>query len=202
MSFEKINIKPIDTVYNGYKFRSRLEARWAVFFDEIGIKYDYEKEGYDLGNCTAYLPDFYLPELDCFVEIKGEYNYISPFEKEKAHKLAELTHKNVYIFYGQIPVLNELNEYGNNGAAIAFLYTDNPIFGGYLNNVEMDIQYQWCQCPICFKIGIEYHGYAGRLCKCHGEKNPDHIGHHADSPTLLTAYSKARQARFEFGACG
>ena len=32
-------IKAIDTVYNGYKFRSRLEARWAVFFDEIGIEY-------------------------------------------------------------------------------------------------------------------------------------------------------------------
>ena len=39
-------IKAIETIYNGYRFRSRLEARWAVFFDEIGIKYEYEKEGY------------------------------------------------------------------------------------------------------------------------------------------------------------
>lgn len=26
-------IKAIDTYYKGYRFRSRLEARWAVFFD-------------------------------------------------------------------------------------------------------------------------------------------------------------------------
>lgn len=33
-----MDIKPIETHYNGYRFRSRLEARWAVFFDALGIK--------------------------------------------------------------------------------------------------------------------------------------------------------------------
>ena len=33
-----MNIKPIETVYNGYRFRSRLEARWAVFFRAVGIE--------------------------------------------------------------------------------------------------------------------------------------------------------------------
>ena len=28
-------IKPIQTRYKGFNFRSRLEARWAVFFDAI-----------------------------------------------------------------------------------------------------------------------------------------------------------------------
>lgn len=64
-------IKAIDTVYNGYKFRSRLEARWAVFFDALRIKWEYEKEGYELGELGRYLPDFYLPESSWFVEIKG-----------------------------------------------------------------------------------------------------------------------------------
>src|ERR1022692_1636793 len=32
------------TQYNGYRFRSRLEARWAVFFNALHIKYVYEKE--------------------------------------------------------------------------------------------------------------------------------------------------------------
>ena len=36
-------IKAIETIYNGYRFRSRLEARWAVFFDEMGIKYEWQK---------------------------------------------------------------------------------------------------------------------------------------------------------------
>jgi len=43
-------MKPIETVYKGYCFRSRLEARWAVFFDALGIKYYYEHEGFDLGD--------------------------------------------------------------------------------------------------------------------------------------------------------
>ena len=62
-------IKPIETVYNGYRFRSRLEARWAVFFDVLGVKYEYEKEGYDLDG-EWYLPDFYLPTWDTWLEVK------------------------------------------------------------------------------------------------------------------------------------
>lgn len=65
-----MDIKPIETVYNGYRFRSRLEARWAVFFDKMGIQYEYEPEGYVLDDGTKYLPDFYLCEIDAFVEIK------------------------------------------------------------------------------------------------------------------------------------
>lgn len=62
-------IKPIETIYNGYRFRSRLEARWAVFFDSAHIKYQYEWEGFDLHG-EYYLPDFYLPDFDIYVEIK------------------------------------------------------------------------------------------------------------------------------------
>lgn len=63
-------IKAIETVYKGYKFRSRLEARWAVFFDAFGIEYVYEPEGFEK-NGVKYLPDFYLPESKTFVEVKG-----------------------------------------------------------------------------------------------------------------------------------
>lgn len=60
----------IPTKYKGYTFRSRLEARWAVYFDLIGITWEYEPEGYKLRNGVWYLPDFYLHQLDTFVEIK------------------------------------------------------------------------------------------------------------------------------------
>lgn len=39
------DLKPINTRYKGYLFRSRLEARWAVFLDSLGITWEYEKEG-------------------------------------------------------------------------------------------------------------------------------------------------------------
>jgi hypothetical protein len=65
-----MSIKPIETVYNGYHFRSRLEARWAVFFDTAGIEYEYEPEGFILDDGTKYLPDFYLPRFNIYAEIK------------------------------------------------------------------------------------------------------------------------------------
>lgn len=64
-------IKAIETRYKGYRFRSRLEARWAVFLDAMGVDYEYELEGFDLGDFW-YLPDFYLPEHECWIEIKGK----------------------------------------------------------------------------------------------------------------------------------
>lgn len=60
----------IETVYNGLRFRSRLEARWAVFFDAMEVEYEYEKQGYEAYG-YRYLPDFYLPKLKCFAEVKG-----------------------------------------------------------------------------------------------------------------------------------
>lgn len=63
-------IRAIETPYNGYKFRSRLEARWAVFFDALGIKYEYEPEGFET-SAGRYLPDFRLPELGYWAEVKG-----------------------------------------------------------------------------------------------------------------------------------
>ena len=65
-------IKAIETVYNGYRFRSRLEARWAVFFNDAEMPYEYEPEGFVLPNGECYLPDFYLPWFNMYVEIKRE----------------------------------------------------------------------------------------------------------------------------------
>jgi len=65
-------IQAIETRYKGYRFRSRLEARWAVFFDALGVEWRYETEGFDLGDGLWYLPDFLLPEQQCWIEIKGK----------------------------------------------------------------------------------------------------------------------------------
>ncbi len=97
-------IKSIDTEYNGYKFRSRIEARWAVFFDAVGLKYEYEKEGYDLDG-VWYLPDFWIPELDLFIEIKG--TSLIEIEEKKIELLCKKSGKKVYLLSGQIPWSND-----------------------------------------------------------------------------------------------
>lgn len=63
-----MEISALETEYNGYRFRSRLEARWAVFFDTLEIPYEYEPEGFDLKDFW-YLPDFLLGQC-LWAEIK------------------------------------------------------------------------------------------------------------------------------------
>lgn len=68
-----MKIKPIETRYKGYRFRSRLEARWAVFFDALNFQWEYEPEGFVLSDGTHYLPDFRVktPQgKDVWYEIK------------------------------------------------------------------------------------------------------------------------------------
>lgn len=62
-------MRPIETLYNGHRFRSRLEARWAVFFDALGVRYQYDLEAQDLPSGASYRPDFYLEELELYVEV-------------------------------------------------------------------------------------------------------------------------------------
>lgn len=69
-SFVSNDIKAIETEYDGHRFRSRLEARWAVFFNAVGLTYEYEIEGFEMDG-TRYLPDFYIPSLNRWFEIKG-----------------------------------------------------------------------------------------------------------------------------------
>ncbi len=64
-------MKAVPTRYDGTLYRSRTEARWAIFFDCAGISFLYEPDGYRLGSET-YLPDFWLPGFDMFFEVKGQ----------------------------------------------------------------------------------------------------------------------------------
>jgi hypothetical protein len=71
--------RAIETSYGGCRFRSRLEARWAVFFDTLGIAWQYEPQGYVChtritrapdGLQFPYLPDFWLG-IGVHAEVKG-----------------------------------------------------------------------------------------------------------------------------------
>lgn len=63
-------VTTIPTLYSHQSFRSRTEARWAVFFDSMGISWDYEPEGFKLPDGRRYLPDFWLPQFERLAEVK------------------------------------------------------------------------------------------------------------------------------------
>jgi hypothetical protein len=77
MSFIEHNDEPgkpraIETVFKNYRFRSRLEARWGVYFEAIGLPWEYEPEGFDLDG-VWYLPDFRVKTAqgeDIWYEVK------------------------------------------------------------------------------------------------------------------------------------
>ena len=92
-----MTIKPIDTFYNGYYFRSRLEARWAVFFDTLGLDYEYECEGYEVSEGVWYLPDFKLQ--DGWVEVKHK-NETDEAATEKMGELVAGLQEPGIIVYG------------------------------------------------------------------------------------------------------
>ena len=64
-------IQSIRTIYAGVEFRSRLEARWAVFFDAMGIPWRYEPRRFPLEGKGSYLPDFRLWDV-YYVEVKPD----------------------------------------------------------------------------------------------------------------------------------
>ena len=176
-------IKPIETVYKGYRFRSRLEARWAVFFDSLSIPYVYEPEGLNIGG-VYYLPDFYLPDCNQFFEVKG---VMSELDEKKIDALIKAGYS-VTISY-------------DNGF---FRSCDNWSYPGD-KHFELTTCYsQLCRCTTCKK-----YWFMGNLgtwqCQCCGGYDGDsgfEIIMECDK-TEQTWLSKtelwdvAKQARFE-----
>ena len=100
-------IKAIETIYDNYHFRSRLEARWAIFFNTLRVKYEYEKEGFDIDGLW-YLPDFYLPDYSCWVEIKPDSFVFGSDEKINAFAMAT---KDTFIVICGIPKLDLVRKF-------------------------------------------------------------------------------------------
>lgn len=213
-------MKAIPTRYNGYLFRSKLEAQWAVFFDALSIRYEYEPEGYKMSDGTKYLPDFYLPDVNggVFIEVKGpmdadDYHKIEMFWKEGD--------KPLYVL-GNLPKKSDLDYDDVYGYTNRYEHCFEYSGGGH----GWDWPYLFCVCPACGKIGIEFDGRGWRVCGyCHHEdvdmtaktyKDENGVlrrfacpeakwirhedkGYSWNHSKLVKAYDIARQAKFDHG---
>jgi hypothetical protein len=69
---ENAPLQPMVTYLHGPAFRSRLEARWALFLDALGVSWSYEEEWFLLLG-TGYTPDFRLTGYPrTWLEVKPE----------------------------------------------------------------------------------------------------------------------------------
>lgn len=181
------HIPAIPTVYKGYHFRSRLEARFAVFFDSLDLEWEYEKEGYVLGSLGGYLPDFYLPSLDYFIEIKGVVS--TELERHKCERLSELA--DVFLFDDGLRT--ESVWYSSDSTPSAIWFSE----GRY-----RDSGAKFLKCDKCGSIDITFDGwvhYSG-LCKCYNDDHRNKLG--SFHPDIIGALNAARSSRFEYGQSG
>lgn len=172
----------LPTVYRGNQFRSRLEARWAIVFDLIGVPWQYEPEGFALPSGN-YLPDFWLPTIKNYFEVKG----VEPTERESAlaFELSKATGHDVMVAWGGLPV--NPDEYGWEDHNYNSKWRDIWLNGG------QDYDYTWCRCADCGKYGIQFEGRSPRICRHNtSDKHP----RTADDPGLVHAYHVAANYRF------
>lgn len=193
------DIKPIETYYNGYRFRSRLEARWAVFFDSLHIKYEYEPQGFDLGDGLYYLPDFLLHDVvpryaqgdekqDLYVEVKGTPNATD------AKKIAKFSEKYPIWVVGELP---------NPDNYVESCKQQREEYCRKVRNKEFDFEHKCVFCPydhgtidgdICFEFSL---GFDYDTLSFHGADSSYDYGRYYDE--IANALRNARSARFEHG---
>lgn len=95
-------MQAIETRYHGHRFRSRLEARWAVFFDAFGVAWEYEPQGYDLGALGYYLPDFIIAGR-VIVEVKPPTYEESEEDWDRWNTVTELPGIQTFFLASGVP---------------------------------------------------------------------------------------------------
>lgn len=207
-------MKAIETVYKGYRFRSRLEARWAVFFDAMLVKWEYEPEGFENDEGEKYLPDFYLPEFDMWCEVKPN----DPTRLEEVKKACGFVAKDLkiraLIFLPNIPETSKDN--------CIFWYKCayyNPLTQRtaichvpFAHDVRPDSEWSDMDIPTYLHLGRYSVDWLRDWDVTHDYDMPysvDNItgrkycwSEDFDTYYLRRAYDAARQARFEHGEKG
>lgn len=183
----------IPTEWNGIAFRSRLEARWAIFFDALKPKLPYEYEPELISTpFGAYLPDFWLPTLHTFWIVKPDK--ISEEELAKVNWIGEQGY-GIFIVEGGIPetfVLysrdRENYQYSESGGWLIDKSENHP--EGRTSYWDMPISF--CQCSICGKLGIQFDGLADRVCH-----HPGNSSEYGRMDIIENALMIARNHRFD-----
>ena len=193
----------IETVFDGYRFRSRLEARWAVFFKTAGIRYIYEPECFRLPSGKLYLPDFYLPDVNMwttedkggiYVEVKPPGSNFNPYENQHLFELSLITDRSALLIEGMPAVWHTFFSAEGDGH---YEYT----------SVTHEKQYwsfgmRFARCYECRRVRVQYGYYRvayenGLYCEyCLnqlGVKSPCNAAH----SSLVAAVYVARSYRFD-----
>ena len=155
----------------GRIYRELLEARWAAFFDALGLAWSYEVGGIEVG-CGRWIPSgFWLPGVGRHVEVRDwprqgvdpDFHPRHPAWDAAGEFVGDGPADRLVVIYGppyyrgkphpsRARRLPHRNGLGSDGRL--------PVHRLHLGRQPV----LWTECPACGKIGIEYEGRAGRLC--------------------------------------
>jgi hypothetical protein len=208
-----MTIKAIPTRYAGRRFRSRLEARFAVFFDALRLDWHYEPQGFALPS-GWYLPDFYLPKLDggTWIEVKpwGAGSYFGwgegpRLEDARLDEFAKFINQTTEDPEGTISCEKTKGFFVAHGLPdprLGLAWDQGSRFRGYdepgLLAAPWDPHY-WCVCGCGKTIGIEFDGRGDRIqCQHKGCAKSSHgdKGYSADHERIYLAAVAAHSADF------
>jgi len=180
--------KGIPSFYGGVYYRSRLEARWAVFFDHLEYDFEFEPTVFKLKKKYTYIPDFHVkydkritvqPDLalvkDYWVEVKPT----QPTSREewKVEELSKGLHDTpVYFFIGQ-----PTNPFNKGHGIIA-----------YMNGRPNPEKHGFGECAICTHIDIAV-ANEEMPPSCTACRNGTML---FETPTLMFAYASAQGHTF------
>lgn len=207
--------KAIETRYNGFRFRSRLEARWAVFLDALKINYRYEPEGFELPS-VRYLPDFLLPlpEPKVWIEIKPEVPTTEDACRslfQKSFELSRGTKQHVVTIFGDpYPGQYQITFVGYCPESDELVM---PVFG---QTTSRQILFAESDCGAIHVVDFDTADgkmiatirlrEPTRECPtpeaCRMRMFENRKGMSEGSSELLSAFVSAREARFEHGESG
>jgi hypothetical protein len=175
------------TLYGDTCYRSTLEARWACFFGSLRIPYVYEKRpGY---RKLYYVPDFWLPTMRAWVEIKPTLALFDSKAREKANRLVRWDRQPLIILTGT--------------------FTDSPPTyygrlwvptgsGDYPVGQIPDVR--WQACSTCNTVGLVFRGDARLLaCGCPNRiTDLQQAVETAPHPHIVAAFQGATNFEFTF----
>lgn len=182
------DIRPIETSYGDCRFRSRAEARWAVFFDALGIRWEHEPQGYAIDG-NPYLPDFllFLPGKSVFAEVKpGDADNFEGDHVDLCRSLAQGSGRPVLLLVG-IPSHRMYHQFApglDPNAFQAAFFSDEP------DKLITADEYWFAKADVDQETGaLEFRFDKRGLRKSFGDR-------------LVDAVRAARSARFEHGETG
>ena len=122
----------IETEYNGILFRSRLEARWAILFDALNLKYVYEPECFILSNNQKYTPDFYIENKDLYIEVKPNFEWLDNKYHFKRYELFG-KNKKLLVLSSSFPdfSVNSIFGYGEHNYYNIVFIPNHPKYGDF-----------------------------------------------------------------------